>query len=196
MDEDDEAEIASMLRAARLKARGYAGFFEWRLDRDLEELGVLQHFAEELSTDGAAFFINAKSRARPNDPPDCEAVDVQGRRIAFEITELVDEEAIKAFRAGHHYDWAEWDEDKFICALNQLISIKDAKFSKLKGGPYLGGYILIIFTDEPMLSRNEVARHIVGKTFPVIHLDRVFLILGYDPEVQRCPYFEIALKVS
>lgn len=194
MNDDDEAEIAALMCAARSKARGYAGFFEWRLDRDLEELGVLQYFSEALDADKAAFFHSERSRERPNDPPDCEAIDAEGRRVAFELTELVDGNAIKAFRAGRHYDWADWGEDAFVSALRGLVAGKDAKFPSLKGGPYPGGYMLLVFTDEPVLSRDEVGRYLAGQTFQVCHLDRVFVILGYDPALQRCPYFELTLS--
>lgn len=196
MNDEDEIEIAALMRAARTTARGYAGFFEWRLDRDLEELGVLRHLAEALDADGAAFFHSERSRHRPNDPPDCEAIDERGSRVAFELTELVDGNAIKAFRAGRHYDWAEWEKDEFITALRGLVAAKDSKFPSLKGGPYPGGYILLVFTDEPVLSREQVGCYLYGETFSVCHLNRVFLILGYDPVVQRCPYFELALAAA
>ncbi len=75
MTPDDEAEILALMRAARQRSRGYADFFGWKIDRDLEESGVLSSLAESMVVDGVDFYENVKSRRRPNDPPDCEALD-------------------------------------------------------------------------------------------------------------------------
>jgi hypothetical protein len=84
--QDDEAEITSALRAAIRRARGYADFFGWGSNRDLEELGVLTSLAGSLEKDANLFFNEVRVRGRGNDPPDLEAVDGERRRIGFEVT--------------------------------------------------------------------------------------------------------------
>jgi hypothetical protein len=66
---DDEAEISKALRAAIRSARGYADFFGWGPNRDLEELTVLTSLGESLEKDRGAFFRKAKVRGRGNHHP-------------------------------------------------------------------------------------------------------------------------------
>jgi len=40
MTEDEEREVLEKIRAANAKNRGYASFFSWPLDRDLEEASI------------------------------------------------------------------------------------------------------------------------------------------------------------
>lgn len=100
MNSDDEKEIIAEIRAAHAKARGYADFFGWATDRDLEEWGVVSSLGESLQADNALFFSNLVRRGRPKDPPDCEARTESGERLAIEVTELVDGQAIQAFKEG------------------------------------------------------------------------------------------------
>lgn len=192
MTSDDETEILALIRAARAKARGYADFFGWATDRDLEEWDVASSLAESLEADNVLFFSNLKSRGRPSDPPDCEALSPIGARIAIEVTELVDGDAIRAFKEGRVYDWAEWTKEKFLSVLAELIAGKNDRFPKLKEPPYPGGYVVVVHTDEPMLSRATIEAFLVNHQFEKLsYVDRVFLILSYAPDVEPCPYFEL-----
>src|SRR3569833_3368780 len=82
MTSDDEADILALIRAARKRSRGYADFFGWAIDRDLEESGVISSLVESMAADGLSYYKNVESRRRPNDPPDCEATDCNGTRGA------------------------------------------------------------------------------------------------------------------
>lgn len=126
MTPEDEREIAALMRAAREKSRGYADFFGWAIDRDLEEWGVLASLRESLESNGQLFFCDLKLRGRGNDPPDCEAVDANGKRIAIEVTELVDGRAIQAYQNGKVYDWADWTKDRFVSSLAERIAAKES----------------------------------------------------------------------
>ena len=195
MSPDDDAEILPLMRAARAKARGYADFFGWAIDRDLEEWGVVSSLSESLERDGKSFFTGLKQRGRPNDPPDCEAVSASGQRIAIEVTELVDSDAIRSFKEGRAYDWAEWNPQKLVSALARLLAKKNDRFPELKGAPYDGGYIVVVHSDEPMLSRINVAQMLAGHRFAKQnHIDKAFLVLSYDPRIKCCPYFELAFE--
>ena len=196
IDDDEEREILAAIRASMKKARGYADYFGWAENRDLEEWGVLQCCEESLEAQGRPFYWpTLKIRGRPNDPPDFEALDSEGRRVAVEVTELVSEDAIRAHKAGAVYDFAVWDQDSFLNALTESIGRKDAKFPRLKGPPYPGGYDLVVFTDEPMLSRDIIEGFLRDRTFLVEHLSRVILLKGYDPGVERCPVYELTTHV-
>lgn len=182
------------MRAAREKSRGYASFYGWATDRDIEEWGVTKTLWESLHSTGESFFDDIKRRGRGNDPPDCEAVNSQGNRIAIEVTELVCPEAIQAYKEGRIDDWADWPKDRFIAALAHRIATKGTRYENLKGGPYDGGYMILIHTDEPMLTIETVRMfldgHVFGKPRGVA---RAFLLLSYHPGMQMCPYFELSL---
>ncbi len=192
MNLEDEKEIVALMRTSREKARGYADYFGWATDRDLEEVGVIRSLAESLDAGGQLFFTSILGRGRGSDPPDCEAQTSKGERIAFEVTELVDGQAIRAFKNGRAYDWAEYTQESFTSGLEQLIFSKDSKFPKLKGSPYPGGYIVVIHSDEPTLNRDLVQEYLGKHEFrKPNYINRAFLILGYDPTTENCPYFEL-----
>jgi hypothetical protein len=194
MTPEDEKEIVGLMRAAREKGRGYASFYGWATDRDIEEWGVTTTLRESLERTGESFFDDIKRRGRGNDPPDCEAVDFEGNRIAIEVTELVCPDAIQAYKDGRVYDWADWPKDRFIAAMEQRIATKGARYGKLKDAPYEGGYVILIFTDEPMLPIGTVREFLDGHVFlRPAGVTRAFLLLSYDPEVQMCPYVELSL---
>jgi hypothetical protein len=192
MTTEEEKEILHLMREARKKARGYADFFGWGSDRDIEEWGVVTSLAESLENDGKNIFFSLKRRGRPNDPPDCEARDTNGNRIAIEVTELVDGKAIQAYKSGAVYEWADWDKEKFTTSLQSLILRKDSRFTELKEPPYEGGYFVVIFTDEPMLDRSTVESYLEGYKFKKPeYLTKAFLLVSYDPSLERCPHYDL-----
>lgn len=192
MTTEEDREILHLMREARNKARGYADFFGWGTDRDLEEWGVVTSLSESLESEGKKIFSSLKSRGRPNDPPDCEARDNDDNRVAIEVTELVDGEAIQAYKSGAVYEWADWDKNKFITSIESLLSRKDSRYPELKEPPYDGGYIIVIFTDEPMLDHSTVESYLDGHKFmKPEYLTKAFLLVSYDPGVEKCPHYEL-----
>jgi hypothetical protein len=181
------------MRAAVERSRGYADYFGWPADRDLEEAGVLDSLVESMQADGLPFYAKLKSRGRPNDPPDCEGIDSGGARVAIEITELVAAAAVRAVKqGGSQFAWHEWTKKEFLRELANRIDAKDGRYPKLKGAPYPGGYVIVIHTDEPLLSRSTVDSYLDSCHLPKPkHVSRALLLLSYDPKIQRCPYFEL-----
>ncbi|USE80762.1 hypothetical protein NDR89_13485 [Cupriavidus gilardii] len=195
MTPEDEKEIVALMRAARAKSRGYADYFGWAIDRDLEEWGVLTALSESLEGNGESFFSDLKRRGRGNDPPDLEAKGADGKRIAIEVTELVDGRAIEAYKNGRVYDWAAWSKDGFVSALAERIAKKGKCYPKLQGDPYDGGYIIVIFTDEPMLPITTVRELLDRHSFQRPEgVSRAFLLLSYDPTTKSYPYVDLSLS--
>lgn len=191
---EDEAEVGRLIRESIRLARGYADFFGWSPSRDLEESGVLASLAESLEKDSALFFGRIHVRGRGNDPPDLEAPNLEGGRIGFEVTELVDSEAVRHFKKTRHYEPAEWTRERFLANLSSVLKTKDGKFPKLLDPPYDGGYAVIVFTDEPDLVAPIVATYLQDHRFSgLAHITRAFLVISYDPSVNRCPYFELSI---
>ncbi|GAB3256259.1 hypothetical protein [Chitinimonas naiadis] len=194
--EQDAVDIVRQGLASGTRERGYADFFCWTRNRDVEEWGVAITLADTLALDGRGFYSEILSRGRGNDPPDCEARDHRGRRVALEVTELVDGRVIQqlkyAERACEPSDWADWQRDTFLSQLGERIAAKDKRYPELKAPPYAGGYVVVVYTDEPKLDRDTVAAYLDGHCFSRPRfIDRAFLLLSYDPVVVRCPYFEL-----
>jgi hypothetical protein len=188
---DSERDLAE-LRIAQERARGYADFFGWPPDRDMEELGAVESLAASLEAKGELFFSELEARGRQNDPPDCQAIANVGGKLAIEVTELVDAEAIGRFRAGKGPAYAEWPEAKFHARLDALLTAKDARHPHLKGGPYPGGYVVLIFSDETMLPRTTVQALLKTWHPPQLaHISRAYLMLSYDPSQKGYPSFEL-----
>lgn len=195
MTPEERSEIVAQILAASEKSRGYASFFEWAIDKDIAEWGVVVALAESMEMDGALFFRELKRRGRGNDPPDCEALNHDGERVAIEVTELVDPDAIRAYKKGQGSEWVEWSKDQFLVRLATLIAGKDKRYPSLKEPPYAGGYVVVVHTDETMLQWDMVEEFLAGHMFEKPkHVDGAFLLVSYHPSVGRCPYFELAFK--
>ncbi|WP_369935933.1 hypothetical protein [Xanthomonas tesorieronis] len=197
MNSEQQAEIVRLIREAQARSRGYADFFLWSTDRDLEEWGVTTALAESMSVRGEPSLSDIKSRGRQSDPPDCEAKDAEAKRVAIEVTELVDGLAIhhhkKSIAAGVAPEWAEWSQEKFLAQLSSRLDEKDKRFPHLKDAPYPDGYFVLVHTDESELRKEVVAVFLEGFVAKVQHIKRAFLLLSYDPSVEMCPYFEVRL---
>jgi hypothetical protein len=187
----DDREVGRLLREAARRRRGHADFFSWPPDRDLEEAYVVGHLASSAAESGRPLFQKILARGRPNDPPDVEAIDKEGRRVAIEVTELVDPDAIRAAKNGKPY-WPEWTAESFRSRIRELLQGKARRRPVLKGGPYPGGYVVVIYTDEPEL-RPDVIASLLTEPFEITAVDRAFILLSYEPRTSNYPYFEIPL---
>jgi hypothetical protein len=179
----------------RSQKRGYASFFEWPLDRNLAELGVVNYLLASMAAEQQEQFNQVKSRGRGNDPPDCEARDGDGQRVAIEVTELVDAQGIANYQAGRTDDWVIWTREQFLAGIEERLAAKARRTTALKDGPYPGGYAVVIFTDEPHLTQAAVGAYLANHHFPPFTgLNMAFLLLGYDPAIQRCPWFRLEIE--
>ena len=199
---DDET--LTRLREGILAKRDYAGYFNWDIDKDLAEWGVVQELCASLDATGASFFDDFALRGRGNDPPDLEAVTFDGLKLAIEVTELVDGEAIKQdkfVKKLPNPTWQDklaiptaWDKNLLSERLQNLITSKDGKFPKLLGGPYPGGYCVVVFTDEPDLTPEKLQELLEEEKFTAEDINRCFLLVGYQPLQKHLTYFELTLQ--
>ncbi|GJG88787.1 hypothetical protein tb265_40560 [Gemmatimonadetes bacterium T265] len=193
-DQDEiETEILDALASAADARRPYAGFFSWP-DPDVAERGVAADFAAAAAgVEPGLPWDELRSRGRGNDPPDCEAVDSTGRRIAIEITEIVDGRPIAAATATRRPQerlWAIWKRERFLQEAQRRLTEKDGKV--LKDGPY-DEYIVIIHTDEPTLDAERVGEWLTDHRFDQPRqLSRAYLLLSYDPRPASYPYFKLS----
>lgn len=141
---DDET--AQTIRDALAKRRGYADSRSWPLDRSLEEYGIAQDFVGAAEGEDGYPFSDLRRRSRGEDPPDCEARDCSGRRIALEVTELVDRATLEAVVRDELVQDAKWSREKFVESLAARLARKDFG-DRLIGGPY-DEFVVIIYTAE------------------------------------------------
>lgn len=185
-------EVMAVIREAVKRQRPYADHFGFGVDRPTAEVGVAQELSDALVAAGQPpLATNIVSRGH-DDPPDCEGVSADGERIAIEVTELVDPNAIIAAKEGRRFDWAEWTREKLMKEIQRRLDGKDSK--ELLGGPY-ASYVVIIYTDEPLLNAERV-RSLLGETRfrPLTQVSRAFLLLSYDPKTETCPVIELHLS--
>jgi hypothetical protein len=200
-DDPDWNEIMSLIREASAKSRGYAEYWEWRIDRPLTE----QHAAHVLAN-----FLTRKGELtrgtvalfRP-DPPDVLLTREDGSRIGIEVTELVDGKM-----AAHHrhlktqglpisYGWAPWTPASIAAELSRIVAVKDSKLKKATGN--FSKLLLAIVTDEPAIDEVVGRQGVILSGAIAELIDRAFLILSYDPQADegrfpnRCPVLEIPL---
>lgn len=189
--EDDLARIIEE------KSRPWLGYWHWA-DKQLAERD-----AAEIALTGAGIaFSDLRSRPEGEDPPDCEAV-IDGTLCGIEVTELVDERALraslKALKAGtpRHAQYRVWDQKGLRVAIQARIDRKDDR-TKLKGGPY-DRYLLVIVTDEIYLNRASVEAFLTGVSFQAGLIADAFLCLSYHPadpaegSEGSCPVFRLSL---
>jgi len=185
-----DTEWQEFIETIRRNQRPYAGYFSWETNRETQELGVVQAFAESLEHQGQTFFTEHKARGVGKDPPDCEATGVDGQRIGIEVTELVDGESIAAARCDEPTEWKPWETNDLLEALQSRISEKDRP-SELKGGPY-DEYVLVIYCDEPRVLNFSLIEAIRAHTFEWTTLiDRAIFLMSYSPWDGCCPFIEL-----
>jgi hypothetical protein len=183
-----DGQIFEIIQRAVAARRGYADSRSWPIDRGVEERGIAQDFIEAAIGEPGAPFSNLRLRRRGEDPPDCEALDASGHRIAIEVTELVDRETVEtlakhrragAIGAAHSFSF-EWNSATFLTRVHERLARKDQR-EKLKGGPY-DEYILVIYTAEQGLDAAAVRLWVGKHRFAAPRgIDRAFLSLDYEP---------------
>lgn len=170
--------------------RQYSSFFEWyRREKSIKEVGVIDSLLESISTQRAPTYKNLRTSEK--DPPDFLADTIYGGVAGFEIRELVDKAAIEQNEKGID-DYRDWTNDEVVHELQQIIDDKDSK--TFIGGPY-EKLILVIPTDEPVLSYRQLKPILDDHKFnQTKQLHEAYLLFSYDAEIKGHPY--IRLKIA
>jgi len=183
MNTDDE------LRECIKRQRKYASFFDWR-KKDEKEIGMVETLFESMKLQGINTFQNL--RISQKDPPDCIAKDQSDNLIGLEVSEFVDEEAVRLNAQGKDV-YRDWTIDEIVKKLEIIITEKDSK--TFHGGPYKK-LILVIHTDEFVLDfqtlKPVLETHEFRKTNKIAE---AYLLFSYDPEIERFPYIQLKIAV-
>jgi hypothetical protein len=171
-------------------SRSVSGYGTFKPDRQRAERGYVE---DALSGDGFTFADLASTDA---DPPDCTAM-VNGVSTGIEVTELVDEKALKrsiealAVSPAGRQVYRNWSQEDLLRHLQALISKKEG--GKWNSGTYQCR-MLVIHTDEMTLSRDTATRFLNGHRFTAGFFNDVVLVLSYDPSTQDHPTFRLPLE--
>jgi hypothetical protein len=202
--------IGAAMKDAIKKSRGYASWWEYALVPRLGEHHAASVLTRFLFGEGPVDALMFPDQ----DPPDVVLPLASGRRIGIEVTEIIDPKAVEMARflkrkrdgwspkdlvlAG--WPWAEWPDDQLSDSLLKATSTKDRKLARVAAG-YDELYLAMI-TDEPDIDAEKAARVVSALGAPAASIDRAFLMLGYNPGVDKtdypdgCPVFELRLSRS
>ena len=200
MATDEDAESLRLMREAIHKSRGYASYWEWKLDKQQPELHAARLLSRFLFRD-QDYSVSSVT----DDPPDA-VVQLGTRRCGIEVMEIVDRQAVE--RASKRkrqdlpveYDWANWNSDRLYEALEQGLVTKARKLA-VHAQNY-DELLLAFVTDEGMID-SRLAAAVAGRIHSdTRYIDRAFVILSYEPNADelmfpdRCPIFELEIKQS
>lgn len=190
--EPDWDQVAAIMREAISKSRGYASYWEWAPNRSLAEIAVAKALADYLvHSEGCSW---ASVSPVSDDPPDVLLLRTSGERVGVEVTELVDADTIKRHRDRKKrgtiqaYDWADWTIESLTSSIVAAIQRKDGKLAS-RAGQY-DELIVAIATDEPMISLELARQALQNSTTRVHTIHRAFLLLSYDPAVDKATFPE------
>ncbi len=188
------------MREARRQSRGYATSWEWAPNPKLVELGVTKALAEYLASTEDLSWTSLE--AISDDPPDALLVSSRGLRVGVEVTEIVDPKFVawhrhkKKLGLSYPYHWAPWDEDRLRKSVERSILTKDEKLSERHH--LFDQTFVALFTAEPAIDLTLARAAIQNLMIDVNYIDRAYLILSYDPSVDKreFPQGIAALRIS
>jgi len=154
-----------------------------------KELGVLQDLLESMRDAGVERYSHPA--IAPEDPPDCFGRTAAGQLAAFEVSELVSQEAIELNERtrrelGRRPEITEmvvrqWAGPDFLACLGAILANKDSR--TFRGGPY-AEIAVVIHTDEPLLVREQCEQWLANHRFgPFRKLTHAYLLYPYQPLV-------------
>ena len=132
--------------------------------------------ASEILREAGVEVVDLVSRPANQDPPDCEG-NLDGRWSGVEVTELVHQKALER-SIKHSEAYFLWNRSDLIAEIQDRIDAKEA--AHLKRGPY-ERYVLVIHSDEFILSRIAATEFLQGAKFRAKMITDVFLGLSYEP---------------
>ena len=176
-----EEDLRNIARSQRVYASLRAGGTKCQI-----ELGVVTDLLGAMETQGSRRYHNPRSLSQ--DPPDCDAQTLGGEPVAIEVTEFVSQVAVEmneAARPGpgqvpamEQMVMAVWDQTSFISHLASALAGKDRKI--LHGGPY-SEYVVVSYTDEPLLVRAHAEAWLSAHAFgPYQQITSAYFLFSYE----------------
>ena len=186
----DREQVLEKVREAFTRRKGYASFWDYP-DKQVKERGVVRDLIEAIELEEMACRIrHLYSNPDKHAPVDIFGTDVIGNVIAYEVTELVSEEAIRLNRRGIKV-CRKWDRDDLIANLNDRLAAKDSQLSRVA----FEEQVVVVFTDEPRLSHRWCVPRLSDHSFgPFANFHHAYLLFSYDPGRERYPYIKLNFR--
>jgi hypothetical protein len=167
------------------RRRKYASYWDWP-DRDVKEIGVVRDLLEAMRERGDERY--RQPDCVDDQWPDCIVKDASGRNVAVEVTELVDEEAIKICQKGEGV-YRRWSDEDVTKKITAIMRAKDQKANH--GGLYAKA-VLVIFTDEFELTSPRLMPILERHLFPYLtNIEEVYVICSYERGPNTHPYTQL-----
>jgi len=192
-----------------LRARGYADIFDWvQPDRErarcVKEQCIVDNFIHARYRDVSPY-VRIESCKPPL--PDCEAIDRAGKKIGFEVTELVDERMIEWHKnPSNPRRQKDWFADGLFAAVVKILLTKNRKLRVARATIREAGFeriIVIVHCDEPdLIERPAFCQKVfASRQFPQFsEIDEAYLLLPcprkkhlHDDEAEFCQLVPIPI---
>lgn len=189
MDDKEKKEILEKMREAIKARRGYADFFEWP-DRQTKEVQICKITLETIGYIG-------KVEPSKSDPPDVTfRKEGLSADIGIELTELVCQATIENWvkwnkgKVNEYPDSAIWTIERVMKGVISCIETKDKKLERVSG--FLENWLIVHSDEMDIMSLvgkvEDRAKHCAP--YSTVNIDRVFLVLSYDPRRNGYPVIE------
>lgn len=186
-----EKKILEIIEKLLYLKRKHATFQEYPIKR-IKECGIVDDFLNPENHLGIHNFV--EFGIPESDPPDALLYDKNGEEVSLEVTELVNEIAIKAQIHNLPTYWEEstkWiDLGYFEERLNNRIQIKDEKCSNLFDQNKT--VQLLLHTDELWIESCYKRHFESGVKLTQHRFSKIWLLLSYSTQTKSCPIIEIS----
>jgi hypothetical protein len=186
---DDDAAIWRWVTSSQ--RRHYAEFFDWP-DKRVKELGIVKTLLESMEAEGFCPFHSPD--AVEKDPPDCVACDQHGKAVAFEVTELVSEKAVKMNKEGREV-YFDWNPAAVVEAVEKILEKKGAQLTKVDRTRF-SEVVFVIHTDEPTILFQEYRPLLGTWAFQAVpSIDRAYILFSHNPSLkEKYGHVQLALE--
>lgn len=183
-------EIIEHLNKNDVQKRKHANFWNFH-KKTSKELGIFSEIFEQFQQDSGFPIVNWG--LCDTDPPDIFAKLSDGSLIGIEITELVNESAIKAQINNQNDYYEELLRFDFETAVNKLNAILLEKEEKLLlNKSKYNELSLLIHTDEWLLKSEQFVdkgHEIFPKNSEIFQ--KVYLLFSYESDKKKCPLIRL-----
>ena len=165
--EIDETVLMEKIRTVMRDRQRYAGHREGG-PKYVKERSIVCEFLHAQEARGECCSIRiVEANPVRNATPDCFGTNIQGGVVAYEVTELVDEETItrnlpKIPGQPVLYTIKEWQPDELIEAVQAILKRKDSRDFK---GAVFEKIVLLIHTSEPALEDGNFTNLLTDHAF-------------------------------
>ena len=163
------------------------------IDKQIKELGVVDCLLQAIREQEGRNWIKEIERGpNPNLPPDVIGITHENTRVAFEVTELVDQSNIdRSIQRHQMLKFQDWRPDEIIRRLEFILTDKGG----IDFGEDFASVILVIHTDELQISLDQCSQAIATHQFiRRRQIDEAYLILRPVPMSEICPHLRLSFR--